>query len=457
MQKPETGSVYLKALLVALAMLYVGDRNASAQLSLPSLPGGMGQLPVDRGLGDRLDSRVRRTTEEVEPLVDAVEETVSGAVEQIDETGERLLETASGVLRVFVPETDAAGAPIEADIIMAVADAEQRVLVEQAGYRILARRTLPSLGLTMLTLERPATLSMVAALDALRTSVPGIRADFNHVYRGTADTTKVAASDAPELSSAAPDGDEQRLRIGVIDSDVLPEHPALRKVVVTRKDFVTHEALRPQTHGTAVSSLIARSAGDNVSIYSASVFFQAGNYAPGATTESLVAALDWLASEQVDVINMSLAGPGNDLLELAVGQLRDTGPLIVAAVGNNGPASEPLYPAAYEGTIGVTAVDRDGRIFRYANRGDYVDCAATGVNVKVADSTTGGWRIESGTSMASPFIAVWVARLLREQAVPRAAVITQLVASAKDLGRNGYDTTYGHGLISELPAVVSAN
>jgi subtilisin family serine protease len=234
----------------------------------------------------------------------------------------------------------------------------------------------------------------------------------------------------------------------------MADHASLRLSKVEARDFVTNEGTRPLTHGTAVASLIAQGSENEARILSASVFFQAPNYAPGATTESLVAALDWLASERVHAINMSLAGPANALLEKAIGALLDAGPPIVAAVGNNGPSGEPLYPAAYAGVIGVTAVDRDGQVFLYANRGEHVDYAALGVNVKVADSE-GSWTLQSGTSMASPYVAVVVARMQHAGRIPLDALTAALTASAEDLGRDGFDSTFGHGLITGLPGLVS--
>jgi subtilisin family serine protease len=153
---------------------------------------------------------------------------------------------------------------------------------------------------------------------------------------------------------------------------------------------------------------------------------------------------------------MSLSGPSNALLERALVELAKDGPPVVAAVGNNGPSGEPLYPAAYDTVIGVTATDRDKKIYRYANRGPHVDFAALGVNVKVADAG-GGWRIESGTSMASPLIAVVVARTLQSNDLGTAALIEMLGSSAEDLGHKGFDPVFGYGLITEPPLLLSGN
>jgi subtilisin family serine protease len=230
----------------------------------------------------------------------------------------------------------------------------------------------------------------------------------------------------------------------------------LRDSRVISEDFAAHEGSRPLGHGTAVASLIARSATNEADIHAASVFFQAPGFAPGATTESLIAALDWLVSRQVQVINMSLAGPANELLEAAIAAVAEAGGVVVAAVGNNGPSGEPLYPAAYDGVVGVTAVDREQKIFRYANRGDHVDYAALGVDVKVADSG-GSWRLESGTSMASPHIAVVVARMRRSHDMAVGALMNVLTENAEDLGKKGFDRVFGYGLITEAPLLASRN
>lgn len=237
-----------------------------------------------------------------------------------------------------------------------------------------------------------------------------------------------------------------RMRIGLIDSAVLTGHPTLSGVDVVSRDFVPHEGERPLGHGTAVASILAATAGDGTEILAASVFFQKPGHAPGATTESLIGALDWLAGSDVDVINMSLAGPADVLLERALSRIAVDGPTVVAAVGNNGPAAEPLYPAAYESVVGVTAIDSERRIFAYANRGPQVDFAAPGVAVKVANLPT-GFRLESGTSMASPYVSAVIAAASRETGLPKEALLETLRTSAEDLGDEGFDPVFGYGLV----------
>lgn len=466
--KTRMHAVYIIAATAVLGLtLPVSD--VKAQLGLPQVPGGLRELPteIDRGVRTRAERAAEKAAEDAEKARQSLDETLDPVVESAagavgNATGQ-VLAAVDGVTRAFAATIAPDGSLIEADIVVALVDDDERDALRRSGAIIVSERTMGALGKTLLTLRRPDGVALPDALRQLRDSFPGSTIDYNHLYRldqtnrqspspGTADP----ASETAENGSTAGAG-ERRLRIGVIDSAVLATHPALQSVRIVDNDFVTSEHARPLTHGTAVASLVARSAGDAADIYSASVFFQVPGHMPGASTEGLVAALDWLVAEDVDVINMSLSGPANELLEAAVDATAKRGKVIVAAVGNNGPAGEPLYPGAYDSVIGVTAVDRDHRIFRNANRGEHVDYAAVGVNVKVADSTTGSFTIASGTSMAAPHVAVVVAKTLSESGASPDALRSWLIASAKDLGRKGFDPVYGHGLISQPPVVVSGN
>jgi subtilisin family serine protease len=148
------------------------------------------------------------------------------------------------------------------------------------------------------------------------------------------------------------------------------------------------------------------------------------------------------------VINISLAGPPNRLLEAVLARVNQRGIPVLAAAGNAGPASEPLYPAAYESVVAITAVEAGGRVFRLANRGEYLDLAAPGVNIRHADSE-GGYRVSSGTSFAVPFASVAVARLRVQH--PGGDALSQLYQSAFDLGPPGKDSIYGYGLLNPQP------
>ena len=159
---------------------------------------------------------------------------------------------------------------------------------------------------------------------------------------------------------------------------------------------------------------------------------------------SLLRALDWLMSAEVDVVNISLAGPPNRLLEAALQRAAEREVLVMAAAGNGGPIAKPMYPAAYNSVVAVTAVDEGHQVFRLANRGDYLDIAAPGVGLLHAKAG-GGYVASSGTSFAVPFAVTAAADLMSQH--PEKDVMTSLYQSAEDLGPPGRDEIYGYGLL----------
>jgi subtilisin family serine protease len=171
--------------------------------------------------------------------------------------------------------------------------------------------------------------------------------------------------------------------------------------------------------------------------------------ATGGAIDSVAEALAWLAREHVAVINVSLVGPQNATLGGVVRLMVARGHLIVAAVGNDGPAAPPLYPAAYPDVVGVTAVDARRRVLPEALRGKQVDFAAPGSDM-LAAGAPGATTVVRGTSYASPIVAGLLAQKLREpdSAAARRA-LEALARGAMDLGARGVDTTYGSGLVGE--------
>ncbi len=201
------------------------------------------------------------------------------------------------------------------------------------------------------------------------------------------------------------------------------------------------------SHGTAVASRIAEAAPGS-RIFVASVFSELRDGEEVASVDAIARALDWLARNRIPVINMSLAGPPNPVLEAVTGRLVSRGHKLVAAVGNEGPNADAQYPAAYDGVVGVTAVDRRNQIYIYANQGDYVDFAAPGVDTTVA-GPDGHTETVSGTSYAAPVIAVELARRLqRPDRVLAIRAENELAKSAKDLGEPGRDPVFGFGVIA---------
>lgn len=308
---------------------------------------------------------------------------------------------------------------------------------EARGFKVIERRRIEALGREFIRFSTPNGVGAVEARATLRAIDPKATIDLDHYYGlnltagGHGKRTRGGAMAAP--SSRA-------LAVGMIDTAVRP-HPALAQArLVPWAAGVQTTA--PVEHGTAVASLLAGSG--RATIYSANIFRgPAGR--PFTSADVIADALGWMLAGGAPVINMSLSGPRNAILDRLIGDALARGRTVVAAAGNGGPAAPPAWPAAVPGVIAVTAVDKNHHIYRYANRGHYITVAAPGVDV-VAARAGGGYARFSGTSFATPHVAGWLAQCRTGGGSARACA-ERLRASARDLGAEGFDEIYGFGLV----------
>jgi hypothetical protein len=313
------------------------------------------------------------------------------------------------------------------------------------GFNVIETFQMPSLGLAGFRISVPPRANSEQMLAKLKQVDPKGIATFNHVYEPARGGATISTTTSIAM---APVGKKTQARIGLVDARVNANHPMLRNVHVSSKTFGIASST-DEEHGTAVASRIAEAApGANLVV--ASVFSALSNGQEMASVDAIVRALNWLSVNNVPVINLSLAGPPNAILENVTAKLIAKGHVLVAAVGNEGPHASPQYPAAYSDVVGVTAVDSDNRVYLYANQGDYVDFAAPGVNTRVAANES-DLETVSGTSYAAPVVAAALARRLRQ---PDPALAKQaereLAKSAQDAGEPGRDPVYGFGIVSGI-------
>ena len=137
------------------------------------------------------------------------------------------------------------------------------------------------------------------------------------------------------------------------------------------------------------------------------------------TIYDLLRGLDQAWDAEASIVNLSLSGPPNILLERGVARLEELGAVVVAAAGNEG-TDERRYPAAYPSVIGVGAVDKAGTLFSGSNRGPWVELVAPGVDVL---STVPGdsFAFGNGTSLAAAHVSGLLAVLTTITEDPRLA------------------------------------
>lgn len=330
---------------------------------------------------------------------------------------------------------------------------EAQALAQQAGalgYSVKRRRILKGLGLVISVLRLPAGTPVMQALQTLRAAAPKVWMDANHRYRleGGASAKSYGRRLVGWGAVGASCGAGRR--IGLVDTAIDLHQPALRGEALTvHRVLSSGVPLAPADHGTAIAALLvgrprpAVTAGlvPGAHLYAAVVFRRRGKHLD-TTAEDVVAALDWLVRHHVQVINLSLGGPRNLILEAAVQRVEALGIVVVAAAGNGGPKAAPVYPAAQKGVVAVTAVDARLRPYEDANRGAYIALAAPGVDVWVARAGGGGAFV-SGTSYAAPFVTAAIAR----QAGRAGPAVRALERHARDLGKPGRDPVFGWGLV----------
>jgi subtilisin family serine protease len=243
------------------------------------------------------------------------------------------------------------------------------------------------------------------------------------------------------------------VEIAVIDSQIDTMHPDLAGDVSGSYDAAGVEE-KPHAHGTGMAGAIIahqRLMGVAPNAHVVAIHaFSAKAGSPESATFSILKALDYAVSHNVRIVNMSFAGPRDPTLERAIKAAYDKNVIMIAAAGNAGPKSPPLYPAADPNVIAVTATDMDDKLFSGANRGKYVAIAAPGVDILVP-APSGAYQLTTGTSVATAHITGIVALMLeRNPKLTPGDVRRILTASAKKLGPNDQ---FGAGLVDPAKAI----
>ncbi|WP_416760996.1 S8 family serine peptidase [Roseateles sp. So40a] len=430
---------------------------AQAQVRLPSLPGLPGQPGGPHLPGDLLRRTESLLTSTSQLLVPA------DPLRWRERLGDQLLRRFPDQL-----QRNAAEELVFSGEVLALpsSDAAKRRLLEDAGLTLVEVSTLEGLDLAWLRLRatsRMTPAALAALIARLKADDPDGAYDYHHVYldagevgatgpTGAIGTRAGSTSTAAGADAAGAAASAAGPRLGMIDSGVDTAHPALQRSTVTRRGCGGQA--RPAAHGTAVASLLVgdsdvgfRGALPRARLFAMDVYCEGGAQAGGGVA-AIAEGLAWLARERVGVVNISLVGPPNALLRRVVEAAQAQGLLIVAPVGNDGPAAPPLYPAAWPGVIGVTAVDARRRVLVEAVRGAQVAFAAPGSDMVAAEAGSRVYAPVRGTSFASPLVAgMLAARFPSADRAAASSAFNALAREAIDLGAPGRDEVYGIGLV----------
>jgi len=438
--RPGTAAAIFTLACAALA------HSASAQVNLP--PVRLPQLPTQLPIGENVNSL---------PVP-------GDALSLRRVAAQRLIRSNRQTL-----EADPNGAPmVRAQLVALDLSSGALAAVTAAGFVVLHRQTLPGLDSELFVLRAPPGMSTYRALVRLRELAPQTSVDYDHLY---ADSAAAAAAAAAAASAAQQEESEARTqnlaaatgtaRVGLIDAGVQRTHAVFQSAAVTLWGCEGQSV--PSVHGTQVASLLVgdaapfRGAAPGAALYAADVYC---GVPAGGAIETIAAAFGWLSSQRVAVINISLVGPDNLILRRIVRQMIEHGFVIVAAVGNDGPAAPPLYPASYADVVGVTAVDAQHHVLLEAGRGPQVRFAAPGADMAAA-TLPDGYETVRGTSFAAPIVAGLLAqRLAQPDRVEAQRAVASLASEAQHRGAGARDDAFGWGVVGTdvqtAPALVGA-
>ena len=343
-----------------------------------------------------------------------------------------------------------------------LSDAQLTALLSRLRLSLINTQRVGLINTTFYVARITDGASVTTKIRALNATGRVRAAQPNYLFELVQTTAVAAPAEAPDPSQYALAklhlDDAHNLTLGdnvlvaVIDSGIDTAHPALTGIVAKSFDAL-HSSEGPHKHGTAIAGIIAghghlSGAAPSVRILAARAF----GTTQGSTT-TILASLDWAVAEHARVVNMSFAGPSDPAFERALTAAYQKGTVLVAATGNAGPKSPPLWPAADPHVIGVTATDFDDHLFAMANRGRQVAIAAPGVDILVAKPGN-AYNMETGTSFAAGFVSGVAALMIqRDPKLTPAALEKVLLATAHDLGPKGRDDMFGAGLMDAFQAV----
>jgi len=332
--------------------------------------------------------------------------------------------------------------------------------IRMLGFKIVETLIIDSLGMEVTRIRTPPGMTVPAAIQKLLGRFPNLLIDPNFIYKPSGDSVAFPKKLPRALFrwSDAPISCGKGLRIGMIDSGIDETHPALKGQDVTTRSFYT-KGRTPgpkEDHGTAVAGILVGTSEWGGLLPGASLFaanFIEHNELGGkvGTAMNLLKAVKWLISKKIDIINLSIAGADSKILQKFIKRAHKEQLVMVASAGNWGRTDMPAYPAAFNEVVAVTALSMNGKIYRMANAGKYIDFAAPGVQVYTA-ALGGGGRLQSGTSFATPFVtALMGLEILNGRARTHSQLYNILRNKAKDLGSPGRDNVFGWGFVWRPP------
>jgi subtilisin family serine protease len=352
---------------------------------------------------------------------------------------------------------------IVAEIDGTLSEAQADALARRHGLRRIDSRNFELIGATigLFRIVGRKTVEAASREFAQDGSVRAVQSNFHYALQGpNAGGSEGDPAQYPQvklhLAQAHALAEGANVTVAVIDSGIDLRHPEFAGVTITPFDALDSKDA-PHAHGTGVAGAIVSHVRLMGSAPAAHILairaFGTSGKAAESTSYILLRGLDLAASHGAQIVNMSFTGPKDAIIGRGLSALAARNIVMVAAAGNAGPKSPPLYPAADANVIAVSATDAQDRLFAASNRGSYIAVSAPGVDLFLP-APDDKYQITSGTSFSSAYVSGLAALMLqRNPALKREEVRAILVKTARDLGPPGPDDQFGAGEADAFAAV----
>ena len=352
-----------------------------------------------------------------------------------------------------------------AEIDGALSDAQTDELARRHGLVRVESQNFPliraTIGLFRITGNRPA--AVVSREFATEAGIRDVQFNLRYYVQDQKTPTEgdpaqyaVAKLRLPQAHTLA---HGMNVTVAVIDSGIDISHPELANTIADSFDALGSKE-GPHVHGTGIAGAIAAHARLMGSAPEARILairaFASSSSGAESSSYVIIKSLNYAVLHGAQIVNMSFAGPKDPLIERGIIATAERGVLMIAAAGNAGAKSPPLYPAANPNVIAVSGTDSQDRLFAASNRGAHIALAAPGTDIFLP-APDQKYQMTSGTSFSAAYVSGVAALMLeRNPALKPNEVRAILVSTARDLGAPGRDDLFGAGEADAFAAVTAA-
>lgn len=303
------------------------------------------------------------------------------------------------------------------------------------GLRLRDSWPMPAIGVDCFLMEETGGAPLAGVLEALAHDDRVVWAQPLGEFHGLANDPLYPVQPAArewhlaELHRVSTGRD---VNVAVVDSGVDGAHPDLAGQLVMRRNFVDDVPDAAEAHGTAVAGIIGARTGNGVGIAGIApgarmmalrACWESGGQAARCNSLTLAKAINFALENHAHIINLSLGGPADRLLQSLLDAALERGVIVIAAADPQ--RADGGFPASYAGVIGVA---------RAGDRHASVPNLLVAPGADIPTCIPGArWGLVSGSSFAAAHVTGLAALLTQLQPRANAQALRQTLVGARGL------------------------